>query len=104
MKKEDAKILLLISTIACVYGCYLQIGFLLSYINDPDNPVRNENLVGMFLVSFIFSIAWIGSLILLVWKKSSFSTIERIIAFIPSLLIASLSFLSIAFDLSKVRL
>ncbi|MFW5447552.1 MAG: hypothetical protein ACKE8G_05390 [Methylophagaceae bacterium] len=98
MKQQDARILLLISTIACVYGCYLQIDFLSAFFNHAGSLGNNENLAGVILAGFIFSITWAGAFLLLIWKKEYFSTIERIVAFIPSSFILVTTILTIVLD------
>jgi hypothetical protein len=96
MQQKNIRILLLLTTMISVYGCYLQIDFLISYIIDPKTQYSHEYLGGVFLVGFLFSFAWISSLVLLAWKESYFSTTERIVAFIPSLLIVVNCLLSLA--------
>ena len=51
------RIILLVGVAVCIYAGYLQVGYLTHFINYPENPVRHENLAGMFLVGAIYSIA-----------------------------------------------
>ncbi len=95
MQQRNVRIFLLITTIACIYGYYLQLGFLTSYLFEARTQYSHEYLAGVFLVGFFFSIAWLGSFILLTWKKSCFSTTERIVGYIPSSLIVINCLLSV---------
>lgn len=82
----------------CIYAAYLQLGYLLHFINYPENPVRHENLAGMFLVGAIYSIAWIGTFILVTVKKDLFKKMERITAYTVSAFVAAGFLLSVVLD------
>ena len=90
--------LLYIGIAASIHAIYQQIEFLMHFINYPENPVRQENLAGMFLVGLLYSIAWVGILILVNVKKSSFLTVERIAAYTVSSLVVANLVLSLVLD------
>ena len=92
------RIILLVGIAVCIYAGYLQVGYLTHFINYPENPVRHENLAGMFLVGAIYSIAWVSTFILATVKKDSFKKAERITAYIFSSLVAVGFLLSVVLD------
>lgn len=90
--------ILYIGITSCFYGLYLQIGYLWHFINYPENPVRGENLQGTFLVGILWSVAWIGIILLANIKKANFSKTERIIATVSGGLVGMGLLLSVVLD------
>ena len=92
------RIIFLVGVAVCIYAGYLQVGYLSHFINYPENPFRHENLAGMFLVGAIYSIAWIGTFILVTAKKDSFTKVERSTAYTVSSFVAAGFLLSVVLD------
>jgi len=89
------KIALYLCVAACWYGTYMQIEFLWHYFEYQDNPVREENLEGAFLVGMLWVVAWGGRLALAILKKNTYSKLERTVGVVSGGLVVFNAALSV---------
>lgn len=92
------RIILYLLTAICLYSFYLQLEFYLYFFNYPGNPVRDENLLAIFLVGIYSSLVWISTILIANIKKTYFTSAERIIAILSGILVGLSTAVSIVLD------
>jgi hypothetical protein len=80
---------------ACFLVLYSQYGYLSNWINYPDNPARNENLIGIFLTSVFSVIVWLPALVLVNWKNEMFSLFDKILGITSSLAVPCFAIMAV---------
>ena len=84
----------------CLFAAYNQYEYFSAWLTYVENPVRHENLAGVFLTGILFSFGWIGALVLVFWKKEMFSKVDRTIAIVCASLVVMGTIISVVLDIA----